>query len=215
MVKTLIAANALLLVSAFAIWKGRDNGEPKAAQAPAKVPTHTAADAAAIRSRLRGAASAALPYARRHGLSADVAFLLDMSLHSGRKRFFIYNLRADSVLASGLVAHGSCNEEFLEEAVFSKVVACGCSAVGRYKIGQVYPGRFGTAYKLHGLDSSNRTAFARYIVLHAYDCVPDREIAPEYLCNSRGCPMVSYAFLKTASGYIRQQKKPILLWIYK
>jgi hypothetical protein len=38
---------------------------------------------------------------------------------------------------------------------------CGCTALGKYKIGDKYKGRFGTAYKLLGLDSSNNNAFKK------------------------------------------------------
>ncbi|RYY90138.1 MAG: peptidase [Chitinophagaceae bacterium] len=215
MVKALIGINALLLVAIVALKNApKENSDPAPRATVPRVQPAAAVDPQALRARLQLHARSGLSYARKNRLSTNVAFLIDMSRHSGSKRFFIYDLGADSLLASGLVAHGSCNQDFLEDAVFSRIPDCGCSAIGRYKVGYSYAGQFGTAFKLHGLDSSNRTAFERFIVLHAYDCVPDREIAPEYLCNSRGCPMVSPEFLKTASAYIRREKKPILLWIY-
>lgn len=153
-------------------------------------------------------------YARKNGYSTQTALLLDMSLPSGRKRFFVYDLDKDSILHAGLVAHGSCNGSLLEEAAYSNTVSSGCSSPGKYKIGYAYQGNFGKAYKLHGLDSSNSNAFERYIVLHAYGCVPDTETFPEPICNSLGCPMVSHNFLDTLSTYIDRSDKPVLLWIY-
>ena len=100
-----------------------------------------------------------------------------------------------------------------KKAVFSNTPNSLCSSLGKYKIGVKYNGRFGKAYKLHGLENTNNKAYERYIVLHGYDCVPDETLYPEYLCNSEGCPMVSYKFLDTLSGYIDNSKKPILLWI--
>ncbi|RYY98958.1 MAG: hypothetical protein EOO11_06465 [Chitinophagaceae bacterium] len=100
-------------------------------------------------------------------------------------------------------------------APFSSEPGCGCSSLGRYKVGYAYNGSFGKAFKLHGLDASNRTAYARFVVLHAYRCVPDEELYPAALCNSLGCPMLSHKFLETAAGYIRREKKPVLLWIYQ
>lgn len=174
----------------------------------------TKAEAAAYAALLKGRARDLKVYARRKGFSTEYCFLIDMSLPSGRNRFFIYNLQKDSVVAAGLVAHGSCNTLFLKKARFSNTPNCGCSSVGRYKVGYKYKGRFGRAYKLHGLDSTNSNAFRRAVVLHAYDCIPDREIYPLPACNSLGCPMVSYAFLDRAAGVIDRSPKPVLLWIY-
>ena len=154
-------------------------------------------------------------YASTKRYSTDYCFLLDMSLPSGRNRFFIYSLKGDSIVASGLVAHGSCNTTFLEEAKFSNTPGCGCSAIGKYKVGYSYKGRFGKAYKLFGLDNTNSKSFDRNIVLHAYKCIPDKEIYPQPICNSLGCPMVSYQFLKTAASYLDESRKPILLWIFQ
>lgn len=163
---------------------------------------------------LKGRARDLRAYARRRGFSTDHCFLVDMSLPSGKNRFFIYDLKRDSIIAAGLVAHGSCNTMFLRKAKFSNTPNCGCSSVGRYKVGYSYRGRFGKAYKLHGLDSTNSNAFKRAVVLHAYDCIPDRETYPLPACNSLGCPMVSYAFLDRAAQVIDRARKPILLWVY-
>lgn len=168
----------------------------------------------ALHARLSAQAQRGLAYATAHGLSTRVAFLVDMQRHSGKKRFFIYDLQADTVRSAGLVAHGSCNRNWLPDAAFGNEPGCGCSSLGRYKVGYAYPGRFGTAFKLYGLDRSNSNAFDRFVVLHAYDCIPDTEIYPRNVCNSLGCPMVSYRFLATAATAIRQEKKPILLWIF-
>jgi hypothetical protein len=164
--------------------------------------------------KLRMRAGGLKAYADRKGYSTDHCFLIDMSLPSGRNRFFIYDLKNDSIVAAGLVAHGSCNTVFLRKARFSNTPNCGCSSVGRYKVGYKYNGRFGSTYKLHGLDSTNSNAFTRAVVLHAYDCIPDKEIYPLPACNSLGCPMVSYQFLGKASRIIDRAKKPVLFWIY-
>lgn len=99
--------------------------------------------------RLQSKVSKAKTFVQRSGFSTHYAFFIDMSLPSGKKRFFVYDLEADTILRSGLVAHGSCRSRFLEEAVFSNVPECGCSSVGKYKIGYAYEGQFGTAFKLH------------------------------------------------------------------
>lgn len=182
--------------------------------APAERPTALRKPSEAYAAQLKTKATVAKRFVTQKGLSSRIAFLLDMRLPSGRKRFFIYDLKGDSVLAAGLVAHGSCRQRFLETARFSNAVGCGCSAAGRYKVGGAYGGRFGKAFKLHGLDSTNANAFERNIVLHAYRCVPDEEVYPYPICNSLGCTMVSYRFLATAARFIEGEKKPVLLWLY-
>lgn len=144
----------------------------------------------------------------------QLAFLIDMHLPSGKNRFFVYDLQKDSVLLSGLVAHGNANQAFSLSPVFSNVDGSSCSALGRYRIGNPYAGQFGRAYLLHGLDTTNSHALERHIVLHSYNCVPDGETDPYPICNSRGCPMVSPAFLQQLQVRIDASKKPVLLWIF-
>lgn len=112
------------------------------------------------------------------------------------------------------MAHGSCNTRFLENAEFSNITGCGCSAEGKYKVGEAYNGRFGKAFKLYGLEHTNFNAYKRYIVLHGYTCVPNEEVYPAPICNSLGCPMVSYQFLENLATIIEGSKKPVLLWVY-
>jgi hypothetical protein len=145
----------------------------------------------------------------------NVAFLIDMHLPSGKNRFFAYDLDNDSVLLSGLVAHGCGPRSFSFSPEFSNVDGSSCSALGRYRIGHPYKGQFGRAYLLYGLDTSNDRALERHIVLHSYGCVPDGETDPYPICNSRGCPMVSPAFLARLQPKIDASKKPVLLWIFE
>ena len=144
--------------------------------------------------------------------NTDFYFLIDLSLLSGQKRFFIYDLKKDSLLTSGLVTHGNCNQYWLEGRRYDNVVGCGCSSLGKYRVGVSYQGRFGLAYKLHGLDSTNSNAFKRYVVLHSHECVPENEVTTE-ICQSNGCPTVSPEFLKHLERMIKGSKKPVLMWI--
>jgi hypothetical protein len=154
-------------------------------------------------------------YAGKNGYSTNFCFLIDMNLHSGKNRFFVYDLQHDSICTSGLVAHGCGDKYFSAEASFSNKANSYCTSEGKYKIGGKYTGSYSTSYKLHGLDSTNSNAYNRLVVLHAYTCVPDEEPYPQPICNSKGCPMVSYKFLDTLGNYIKKEKKPILLWIFK
>jgi hypothetical protein len=160
-------------------------------------------------------ASAVRSYAMAKDFSTTWCFLVDMSLHSGRKRFFVYDLERDMVIMSGLVSHGSCNETFLDQAKFSNAPGGNCTSQGKYKVGEKYRGQYGKSYKLYGLENTNSNAYTRAIVLHSYSCIPDEEIYPRVACNSSGCAGVSPAFFERLSSIIDRSKKPIVLWIYK
>ncbi len=154
-------------------------------------------------------------FVKTNGYNNSVCFLVDMSIESGRNRFFVYNLQKDSVLHTGLVTHGRCNENWLTGRRYGNVVGCGCTSLGKYKIGNPYKGRFGLAYKLHGLDSTNNNAYKRYVVLHSHDCVPNREVDPAPICQSDGCPTVSLSYLTKLAGIIDGSEKPVLLWVFE
>jgi len=165
--------------------------------------------------KLHGKAIAAKRFAEQQQYNSNVCFLIDMTIESGQDRFFIYDLKKDSVLDAGLVTHGRCNEEWLMGRKYSNKVGSGCTSQGRYKVGKSYNGTFGLAYKLHGLDTTNNNAFKRFVVLHSHECVPENEIDPMPLCQSDGCPTVSPGFLKKLASIIDQSAKPVLLWIYE
>ena len=153
-------------------------------------------------------------YAQKKGYNTRYSLLIDMRLESGLKRFFVYDQLKKKVIHSGLVAHGSCTQRFLEAPKFSNRNGGECSSLGLYRVGKRYYGKYGKSYKLHGLHASNSNAFSRAIVLHAFSCVPDVERYPRAICNSSGCPMVSHAFLEKLSRVIDNSDKPVLLWLF-
>ena len=166
-------------------------------------------------SRLKTSAVSLRKFIQKNHFNEKICFIADMSLPSGMNRFFVFDLIKDSVLLSGLVAHGSCDNGFQPDPGFSNKVNSGCTCTGKFRIGNSYTGKFGLAYKLYGLDSTNDHAFERNIVLHAYKCVPEKETYPLLICNSRGCPMVSENFLQKLKLYIENSESPILLNIFK
>ena len=167
-----------------------------------------------LRSLLDRRAGNLLRYARKHGYDTSVVFMADMRLPSGRNRFFVYDLEKRKVMQQSLVAHGRCNGTVQISRRYGNEVGCGCTSLGRYKIGTAYQGRFGLAYKLHGLDSTNCNAFERFVVLHAHDCVPSGEVAPYPICQSDGCPTVAPSFLKKLAIIIDEATRPVLLEIF-
>ncbi len=155
-------------------------------------------------------------YVATNNFNTDYCFLVDMSIPSGKKRFFVYNIKLGEVEYSALVSHGSgsyfpgCNDLL----VFSNMPNSNATSLGKYKIGNAYQGKYGLSYKLYGLDSTNANAFERAIVLHSDAYVPQTETYPRHIYESAGCPAVSPVFLAEIGKYIRTSDKPILLWIY-
>ncbi len=155
----------------------------------------------------------ALSFAASNNYNQEVAFLLDIGIRSGRKRFFVVDLNSKKQLFSGLVTHGHCQDYSSTKPQFSNESGSNCTSLGKYRIGVKYSGQFGTAYKLHGLEKTNSNAFERFVVLHAHDCVPDYESAIG-ICRSEGCPTVSPLFLKRLEPIIDKSERSILLWIF-
>ena len=152
-------------------------------------------------------------FAKENNYNSRYSFLVDMHLASGSKRFFIYDLKKDSVLDAGLVAHGS-GSDVGDSLHFSNVPESNCTSLGKYKIGNSYNGKFGLAYKLYGLESTNSKAFERFVVLHSHSCVPSVEVSPQPICESWGCPTVAPSFLLTLKTYLDKTDKPMLLTIF-
>src|SRR5476651_622266 len=77
-------------------------------------------------------------FCRKNGYDTGVCFLLDLSIHNGRKRFFICDMSTDKIITSGLVTHGSCNTHYLSNVLYSDKPGCGCSSAGKYRVGNFY-----------------------------------------------------------------------------
>ena len=167
----------------------------------------------AITGKMQARANEARSFVSKHNYNSSVCFLIDMSVSSGRNRFFVYDLKNDTVKRSGLVTHGNCNQDWLGGRKYDNTVGCGCTSLGKYRVGNPYKGIFGLAFKLYGLDKTNNNAFARYVVLHSHSCVPETEVKDE-ICQSNGCPTVAPGFLQELKSILTLSKRPVLLWIY-
>ncbi|PIF70246.1 murein L,D-transpeptidase catalytic domain-containing protein [Flavobacterium sp. 2] len=144
----------------------------------------------------------------------DIVFLIDMKIPSGKNRFFVYDLKTNKIIDQGLVAHGSGSETTTKGKLkFSNVPNSLSTSLGRYSIGNSYVGKFGKAYRLHGLDSTNSNAFKRDIVFHYYYDVPYKE-KDGYICNSFGCPMVNKKYFERMAEIIDNSESDILMSIY-
>jgi hypothetical protein len=162
----------------------------------------------------------AIDFCNRNDLSTDYYFLIDMSIHSGKNRFFVYDFIDKKVTFEKLVTHGSCDifEKNLtkwEKAKFSNKMNSHCSAKGKFKTGKRESSKWGIGIKywLIGLEQSNSNSEKRVTVMHSWNAVSDTEIYPNYNALSWGCPAVSDNFMTILDKKLQKTEKPVLLWI--
>ena len=162
----------------------------------------------------------ALAFCQKEKFNEDYYFLVDLSVHSGKNRFFIYDFETNKVIDKNLVTHGSCdqfeeNPEKWEKVKFDHRVDSHCSMKGKYKIGNRDYSSWGinVKYWLHGLETSNKNAEKRVVVLHSWSAVKNKEVFPKYSPLSWGCPAVSNEFMKKLDSRKQKSEKPVLLWI--
>lgn len=162
----------------------------------------------------------ALKYCKENGFNQEYYFLVDMSIHPGKNRFFVYDFNEKKVIDKNLVTHGSCdkfqeNPEQWEKAKFDNRSDSHCSMKGKYKIGKRDYSSWGihVKYWLHGMEKSNANAVDRVVVLHSWDAVSNKEVYPQVSPLSWGCPAVSNEFMTKLDTKLKLTKKPVLLWI--
>lgn len=163
----------------------------------------------------------ALNFCKTEGFCEDYYFLIDLSLHSGKDRFFIYDLKQGKIIERNPVTHGACdafeeNDTKYQKAKFSNRVDSHCSSLGKYKVGKRDYSSWGikVKYWLDGLEETNSNARDRIVVLHSWEAVADNEILyPDYSPLSWGCPAVSDNFMHLLDKKLQKTNKPVLLWV--
>lgn len=162
----------------------------------------------------------ALAFCKKKEYCQEYYFLVDLSVHSGKKRFYVYDFKQQKVTDSNLVTHGSCdafqdNDTKYEKVKFSNKNDSHCSSVGKYKVGKRDYSSWGinVKYWLEGLEETNNNAQHRVVVLHSWDAVANTEIYPRYTPLSWGCPAVSNLFMTKLDNKLQKTEKPVLLWI--
>lgn len=162
----------------------------------------------------------ALQYCKNKGFNTDFYYLIDMRIHPGKFRFFVYNFKKKVITHKNIVTHGSCdvfeaNPDQWEKAKFDSRKDSHCSMKGKFKIGKRDYSSWGinVKYWLHGLEVQNQSAVDRVVVLHSWSAVANEEIYPQVSPLSWGCPAVSDAFMRKLDQQLQATKKPVLLWI--
>ena len=172
-------------------------------------------------SKIRMKASEAKKYCITHKFNDDFCILIDMSLHSGVKRFFVWDFKKDTISYAFLVGHGCCDNRWSSDQSrtnpkFSNKDGSHCSSLGKYKLGARAYSDWGVniKYVMHGLETTNNNAQARTIVFHAWDQVSDDEVYPEGTPEGWGCPTISNNSFLLIDPILKTSKQPVLMWIY-
>ena len=139
--------------------------------------------------------------------------IIDYSLPSTDKRFWLFDLRQKRLLLEDRVAHGKNTGENRAQR-FSNLPGSLQSSIGLFQVGGSYVGKHGNSLRLIGLERGvNDLALDRAIVIHGADYVSDGFIRiHKRLGRSFGCPAMAP---ETAEKVIESfEDSPGLLFSY-
>lgn len=171
---------------------------------------------------VRAKARAAKLFCADKKMNTQFAVLMNIGIHSGRKRLYVYDLKADSIAYAAVVSHGCGTADWGDDDTrdgpqISNTENSHCSSIGKYKIGNRGASQWGIGvnYILHGLESTNDNAVKRAIVLHSWDKIKDEEQFPRGTPEGWGCPAVSDNTMRYLDDKLKNAEKPVLLWVYQ
>jgi len=160
-------------------------------------------------------------YCKKNNLNQDQFILIDLGVHSGLKRFFVYDFDKEKVSKSYIVSHGCGDNNWSgtstkENAPLSNELDSHCSSIGKYVVLNRGVSQWGIKvnYILQGKDKTNSNARKRAIVLHSWEAISTDEVYPEGTPEGWGCPAVSNESMKEIDEILKKNKK-VLMWIIK
>ncbi len=134
----------------------------------------------------------------------DLLSIADMSAASGKKRFFVLDVKNYRLLFVTYVAHGK-NSGLDQTLYFSNEAESNKSSVGFYITSKTYAGKHGFSMRLEGIEMGfNNNAMSRDIVIHSADYVSAAVVKSQgYIGRSLGCPALSPEVYKPIIGKIK------------
>jgi hypothetical protein len=210
----------LFCILLFAVSCAQDKKENNADKyIPVAVPVEEKPEADLSKMKIK--AEEALQFCTSKNFNTDFCILIDMSLHSGVHRFFIWDFKNKSVSGKYLVGHGCglnswSKDDSKDNPGFSNEDGSHLSSLGKYKLQGRGHSDWGinVKYLMHGLEETNSNALKRFIVFHSWDQMSDEEVFPKGSPEGWGCPTVSNNAMREIDPMIRNSNQPVLMWIY-
>ncbi|MDE6861833.1 MAG: murein L,D-transpeptidase catalytic domain family protein, partial [Alistipes sp.] len=112
------------------------------------------------------------------------------------------------------VSHGSGSDRSHRPSAyarFSNADGSHLSSLGHALVAERYTGRYGTAYRLDGLDDTNRNLRSRCIVLHGWTHTTSYPIWPLPTIGSWGCPVLSERAMRHVDTILQNANNVVLL----
>ena len=156
-------------------------------------------------------------FCQQNGYNERFALLWDLSLHSGRRRFVVWNFEQDRVEWAFVASHGSGSrrkKRLSAYAELSNEQDTHLSSVGRALVAERYIGCYGVAYRLDGLDATNSALRKRCVVLHSWRHTTSFPIWPLPSVGSWGCPVLSRRSMAILDEILQREQR-VILWAYK
>ena len=151
-------------------------------------------------------------YSREYAMNPHLCVLVNYGYPWGKNRLAVWDFDKEEVVYTCPVAHGK-GHKFSRKPKFSNEEESWLSSLGKCRIAERYEGRFGTSYRLDGLEESNSNMRKRCVVMHSYWTVPTKAVFPLPIGRSKGCVMVSKKSMEVLDNLLKDQKD-VLLYIY-
>jgi hypothetical protein len=111
------------------------------------------------------------------------------------------------------VSHGSGSSKSHVRSAYARLSnedGSHLSSVGRAVVAERYDGRYGVAYRLDGLDSTNSNLRSRCVVLHGWEYTTSFPIFPISTVGSFGCPVLSQEMMARVDSILKTEKRVLI-----
>lgn len=166
-----------------------------------------------LRSRVAERAEKLREFCHREGYNTKVALFVDMSRHSGRRRFVAWDMVQNVPIFTSPVSHGSgAMESHVRSAYarFSNEDGSHLSSLGYALVAERYIGRYGVAYRLDGLSATNSNLRSRCVVLHGWEHTTSLPIWPLATVGSFGCPVLSRKMMRMVDELLQLHDRVVI-----
>lgn len=120
--------------------------------------------------------------------NSEYLTIVDLSQSSRNKRFYILDMKNDSLAWNTYVAHGKGSGVDMAKK-FSNSFNSNESSLGFYLTKSTYRGKHGLSLRINGLEEGfNNNAEARGVVVHGAPYVNAGRANSNYMGRSQGCP---------------------------